>query len=211
MRMKRLKWASEHIENCSLIVKQPESYKGKWKEVLNKEKMHVEIGSGKGDYWIKMAQLYPNIAWIGVEMNESAAALATRKAQSSNLDNILFIYGNADVIDTWFDDKEVDVIHLNFSDPWPKKRNHKRRLSAPSFLKKYFDVLSEDGEIQMKTDNNSLFEFSIMNMQDNNFKLNYISVDFRRDVHDDDAISEYEAKFMSLNLPIYRAVWNKED
>ena len=101
----------------------------------------------------------------------------------------------------------ADVIHLNFSDPWPKKRYAKRRLSSATFLDQYKRILSRNGEIQMKTDNSSLFEYSLIEFQNAGFKMVEISVDYRRDKHDEDAITEYEQKFISLGQPIYRCVW----
>ena len=108
-----------------------------------------------------------------------------------------------------FDNKEIDVIHLNFSDPWPKKRNSKRRLSHNSFLKKYYDLLSDDGQIILKTDNAKFFEFSLVELTHNNFSLENVWVNFRQEEHPEDAITEYESKFISLNQPIYRAIFVK--
>lgn len=101
----------------------------------------------------------------------------------------------------------MDVIHLNFSDPWPKKRYAKRRLSSASFLDQYKRILSRNGEIQMKTDNSALFEYSLIEFQNAGFKMVEVSVDYRREKHDEDAITEYEQKFISLGQPIYRCVW----
>ena len=206
--MRRLKWAPEFLQNSDVMVHEPEKNLGKWKDVLNKDIIHVEIGTGKGDYWITMSEMYPEIGWIGVEKNESVAAMAVRKS-GERQENRLFIHGDAAVIDTWFDEKEVDVIHLNFSDPWPKKKASKRRLSHASFLEKYKRILSDDGEIQMKTDNSSLFEYSILQFLGNGFVLVDFSVDFRRVEHPEDAITEYENKFMEKGNPIYRAVLKK--
>ena len=101
----------------------------------------------------------------------------------------------------------MDVIHLNFSDPWPKKRYAKRRLSSATFLDQYKRILSRNGEIQMKTDNSALFEYSLIEFQNAGFKMVEVSVDYRREKHDEDAITEYEQKFISLGQPIYRCVW----
>ena len=99
------------------------------------------------------------------------------------------------------------MIHLNFSDPWPKKRYAKRRLSSATFLDQYKRILSRNGEIQMKTDNSALFEYSLIEFQNAGFKMVEVSVDYRREKHDEDAITEYEQKFISLGQPIYRCVW----
>lgn len=208
MRMRRLKWAPEFLENSDVVVHTPEENKGKWKEVLKRDSLHVEIGTGKGDYWITMSEMYPEIGWIGVEKNESVAAMAVRKS-GERVENRLFVQNDAANIDTWFAAGEVDVIHLNFSDPWPKKKASKRRLSHASFLEKYKTILSENGEIQMKTDNSQLFEYSILQFLANGFELIDFSVDFRRSEHPEDAITEYESKFMEKGNPIYRAVYRK--
>lgn len=208
MRMRRLKWAPEFLENSDVVVHEPETCKGKWNKILNRECLHIEIGTGKGDYWISMSEMYPDAGWIGIEKNESVAAMAVRKS-GEKVENRCFIQGDAAIIDTWFAEKEVDVIHLNFSDPWPKKKASKRRLSHASFLEKYKMILKDDGEIQMKTDNSQLFEYSILQFQGNGFVLVDFSVDFRRNEHPEDAITEYEKKFMEKGNPIYRAVWKK--
>lgn len=208
MRMRRLKWAPQFLKDSEMVIQEPTEYKGKWKSIYQKENLHIEIGTGKGDYWIGMSELYPETLWVGIEKNESVAALAVRKSGEIS-ENRRFIYGDAQVIDEWFAPGEVDVIHLNFSDPWPKNRTKKRRLSHPSFLKKYETILKQDGEIIMKTDNSSLFEYSIIEFQNNGYCLCDFSVDFRREIHDEDVISEYERKFMEQNNPIYRAVWKR--
>lgn len=209
MRMRRLKWAPSFLKESNMVIQVPSDYKGKWKSHFKKEKLHIEIGTGKGDYWIGMSQLYPEVMWVGIEKNESVAALAVRKSGEVS-DNRRFIYGDASIIDEWFAPGEVDVIHLNFSDPWPKNRTKKRRLSHSSFLQKYQNILHYDGEIQMKTDNSSLFEYSILEFAEHDFKLIDFSVDFRREPHDEDTISEYESKFMEKGNPIYRAVWKRK-
>lgn len=211
MRMRKLPWAEDFLKEQSVVVEDPTTYKGKWKSLLSCDELHVEIGTGKGDYWTKMAQLYSEYGWIGIEKNTNVAALAVRKF--SNMDgkkeHMRYINKDAKDLQTWFDEHEVDVIHLNFSDPWPKKRAHKKRLSNVSFIEQYATILKEDGELQMKTDNSSLFEYSVLEFQKANWYLHEFSVDYRRDEHDEDVITEYEHRFMEKGQPIYRAVWKK--
>lgn len=212
MRMRKKKWAEPFLkEHTELAVEDPISLKGSWKQRLHAEKLHVEIGSGKGDYWCKMAQIASQDGWIGIEKNLNVAAVAVRKAVELNRDNMLFIVGDAENIEDWFDAAEVDVLHLNFSDPWPKRGNRKRRLSHSGFLKKYEKILSADGTVLMKTDNKDLFEFSLVEFSSSGWILRDVSVDFRRNAHDEDAVSEYEAKFMEQGQPIYRAVFAKKE
>lgn len=211
MRMRKLPWAEDYLQKAEIVCKDASSHKGTWKTHLQSDCLHVEIGSGKGDYWIHMAQQYPKQAWIGIEKNVNVAALAVRKydALEEKNEHMCFIQGDAENLEEWFAPKEIDVIHLNFSDPWPKKRAHKKRLSHQSFIERYMNVLSDQGEIQMKTDNSTLFEFSLLQFQEAGWYLHDISVDFRRNPHEEDAITEYEARFLSLGQPIYRAVWKK--
>lgn len=207
MRMRRLPWAADFLQTASCRVMKPEEQRGKWHEVIPGKKFHLEIGCGKGGYSVAMAGQYPQESFLAVEKNESAAGLAAKKMEEASLANLRLVYGDAANLYDWFDDGEVDVIHLNFSDPWPKKRNAKRRLSAPSFLKEYERILSKDGEIQMKTDNSSLFEYSLLEMEKAGFVLSDVSVDFRRNEHPEDAMTEYEKKFTDSGQPVYRAVW----
>lgn len=207
MRVRNLPWAKDYLPTQPVYVENPEIYKGKWKELLNCEEIHLEIGSGKGDYWNQMSHKYPNTGWIGIERNTSVAATALKKVEDEQLSNRRFICQDAKDLKLWFEDHELNVIHLNFSDPWPKKRNMKRRLSHSSFLDIYRQLLSEDGKIIMKTDNTQLFEYSLIEFQNNGFTLEEVYLDFRKEEHDEDAISEYEAKFMKLGHPIYRGIW----
>lgn len=209
MRMRKKKWADPWLESHGdYIFTNPTDMKGKWKELLGKDILHLEIGMGKGDYLIHMSEMYPNEGWIGMEKDHSAAAVASRKQIESEGDitNNRMIAGDAENIPSWFAEGEVDFIHLNFSDPWPKKHYHKRRLSSEKFLNIYKTILSKNGKICMKTDNKDLFEDSVLYFQQNSFYMIDFSVDYRRNEHLEDAITEYESKFMEQGLPIYRLV-----
>lgn len=211
MRMRKLPWADAYIAQADVVLKQPTQMVGQWKKQLQCKELHVEIGTGKGDYWIQMAQSFPQAGWVGIEKNSNVAALAVRKYHNlqETMQNMLFIQEDAQNIQTWFAKGEIDVIHLNFSDPWPKKRAHKKRLSNHMFIAQYAYILQENGAIQMKTDNSDLFEYSILEFQREGWFLQDISVDFRRNEHPEDAISEYEQRFMKQQKPIYRAIWMK--
>jgi tRNA (guanine-N7-)-methyltransferase len=182
-----------------------------WKKHLNCEVLHVEIGSGKGDYWSKMAHQNPDHGWVAIEKDRNVAATCLRKYIDEILPTMALINSDAKDIASWFALGEIDVLHLNFSDPWPKKGHSKRRLSHFVFLKAYDRLLSAYGEIQMKTDNSALFEFSCVEMSNYGFVCKELSVDYRRTEHPEDAITEYEQRFLDLNQPIYRAVWRKKD
>ncbi|MGN1398713.1 MAG: tRNA (guanosine(46)-N7)-methyltransferase TrmB [Erysipelotrichaceae bacterium] len=209
MRMRKKPWANDMIESRKdCVISEPANYQGKWKTLYD-GKLVVEIGSGKGDYWNQMAHKNPDELWLAVEKNKDAAAIALKKTVDDTTANMKMIISDAAAITEWFATQEIDRIHLNFSDPWPKKSHHKRRLTAESFLQSYKTVLKDDGSIVMKTDNKDLFEFSLVNFTNNGFLIDQVSVDFRRNQHDEDAITEYENNFMQLGQPIYRAVFKK--
>ena len=169
--------------------------------------VRVEIGTGKGDYINHMAAMYPEEGWVGIEKDRSAIAVAARKAvedENDDLHNKRLIVNDAENLLSWFAPGEIDIIHLNFSDPWPKKHYHKRRLSSSRFLTMYRELLSQDGYIRMKTDNKDLFEASVLYFLENGFTLTEFSVDYRRKDHPEDAVTEYESRFLELGQPIYQ-------
>lgn len=207
MRMRKKKWAEPYLQaHTDYALDNPEENKGKWKEVLHGQKLHVEIGSGKGGYLLAMSNANPADAWVGIEKDRNAAAVAVRKQLEDEQQpgNRCMIVGEAEDLEKWFAPGEIDVIHLNFSDPWPHKRTHKRRLSAPAFLDTYRKLLAKDGYIAMKTDNKDLFEDSVICFVNAGYVFMDFSVDFRRNPHPEDAITEYEQKFMDLGQPIYQ-------
>ncbi len=216
MRMRKKKWAEPYLqEHQDYALVSGEPYRGKWKSLLHTDVLHVEIGMGKGDYLNQMASMYPDEGWVGIEKDRSAAAVAARKVFESehpDLSNKRMIVGDAAEILAWFAPGEVDVIHLNFSDPWPKKYTHKRRLSSQAFLERYDILLSRGGSIRMKTDNTGLFEDSVLYFLENGFTFTEFSADYRRNPHPEDAVTEYEQRFMDLGQPIYqlRAVRSRE-
>jgi len=212
MRVRKKHWANPLLNaHPEIVIHNPQERVGQWCSNLSLRNLHVEIGGGKGDYWIEMARKFPEDCWVTVEKDSSVAAFALRKMLESPQPNMFLINGDAKDLNLWFDHQEIDVIHLNFSDPWPKKAHHKRRLTHQSFLQNYQKLLKNDGEIQMKTDNMDLFEFSCQIFSQNNWICMDISVDYRRNSHPEDAISEYEQRFIDLKQPIYRCVWRKRN
>lgn len=210
--MRKVKWAVDYLKDANCLVEEPNALKGIWKDRFGQKKIHVEIGCGKGNYSLNMAKLYPEEAFIAIEKNESAAGIAAKKFDDTGqYENLALIQNDAVSISEWFAPGEIDVIHLNFSDPWPKKRYAKRRLSSSQFLDQYAQILNDDGQIQMKTDNSSLFEYSLLEFQNAGYHMLEISVDYRRETHDEDVMTEYEEKFVSLGQPIYRCVWTKNN
>jgi len=209
--MRKKPWANEMIASrTDCVITDPAALKGSWKQFSVNGEVHLEIGAGKGDYWIQMGNMYPETAWIALEKNYDCAAIALKKSLEQTGSNMKFIIGDAALAGEWFAEGELDVIHLNFSDPWPKKSHAKRRLTSVSFLKDYRTILKKDGKIIFKTDNSSLFEYSLLSFEEEGWKLTDVSVDFRRNEHPEDAITEYERNFMAVGQPIYRAVWQPE-
>lgn len=208
MRMRKKKWADPWIEEHSdYIYEDASACRGKWRELFDCEVLHVEIGTGKGDYLNHMAKMYPAEGWVGIEKDRSAAAVAARKAieeEEPDLHNKRMIVNRAELMREWFAAGEIDIIHLNFSDPWPKTYTHKRRLSSKSFLEMYDELLAENGMIRMKTDNKDLFEDSVRYLIDSGWRFEEFSVDFRRKEHPEDAVTEYEQRFLDLGQPIYQ-------
>ena len=209
MRMRNKPWALDFLKEQEVVVFEPSIYQGQWRDILNRDFLRLEIGSGKGDYWIKMSEMYANEGWIGVEKDVSVSAVAIKKVVGKQHSNRKFICSDATNIEQWFEVGELDIIHLNFSDPWPKKRYSKRRLTDLRFLTIYDKILSEDGCIIMKTDNKSLFEFSLIQFSVGNWLLEDVNVDYRSTAYEEDVMTEYETKFVALGQPIYRAVWRK--
>ncbi len=208
MRMRKVKWAVDYLSEAKCLIRQPEDFKGKWKETLDTSILHVEIGCGKGNYSLEMSKLYPDEGFIAIEKNDTAAGMAAKKYDDDqDLGKLVLIQNDAQLLNEWFGKDEIDIIHLNFSDPWPKKRYAKRRLSSQKFLDQYKEVLSPAGQVIMKTDNPDLFSFSLIEFQNAGFTMKEIDVNYRRQEHKEDAMTEYEEKFVSKNMPIYRCVW----
>lgn len=208
MRLRNVKGAGTIIENCPYIIKDYEDYKGNFKSLFdNNHELHIEIGMGKGDFIIGMAKKYPNINFIGIEKFDSVIVRAIEKLDS-DIPNLRLIRMDAEDIDEVFY-KEVDTLYLNFSDPWPKKRHEDRRLTSLKFLKKYDNIFKNIKKIVMKTDNRKLFEFSLMEFCNYDYKIKSISLDLYKDDTSYNVATEYETKFNSLGYPIYKVTVKK--
>lgn len=203
MRLRNVKGAKEEIEKSKYIIEDYEQYKGNFKSVFkNNNEIHIEIGMGKGDFIKGMALKYPNINFIGIEKFDSVMVRAVQKLEETEIPNLKLIKMDALNIDKIFD-KEIECIYLNFSDPWPKSRHEKRRLTSDVFLEKY-DKILKTKQIIMKTDNRKLFEYSIISLTNYGYKIDEISLDLHNDDIKDNVETEYEKKFVSLGNVIYR-------
>lgn len=202
MRLRRIKGIEEKIKEYSdVIVFDAATLKGKWCEKFqNNNPIYLEIGMGKGNFIIKSATLNPNINYIGCEISDSVAYIASKKIRGIN--NIYVINQDATLLDSVFCEKEISKLYLNFSDPWPKKKHEKRRLTSKSFLDLYKKLLGSGGEIELKSDNRHFFEYSVMMFNQEDFEILELSLDLHSD-KDDIVTTEYEDKFTSLNQPIY--------
>ena len=209
MRLKHVKGASEKIENSSYVVHNYNEYKGKWKNVFdNNNPIHIEIGMGKGKFLIENATKYPNINFIGIEKFDSVMVRAVEKLEDTNLNNIKLIRMDATKIDEVFS-KEIEQIYLNFSDPWPKKRHEHRRLTSKVFLDKYSNIFSDKFNIIQKTDNRSLFEYSLISFNNEGYKFKELSLDLNTNDNLDNIETEYESKFRKQGKIIYRVFVQK--
>lgn len=208
MRLRNVKGASDKIENSSYIVKDYKDYKGKYKKLFNNNNpIHIEIGMGKGDFIINMAKTYPNINFIGIEKFDSVIVRALEKIDNE-IPNLKLIRMDAIEIEDVFY-KEIDVIYLNFSDPWPKNRHEDRRLTSKKFLSRYDNLFSNDKVIIMKTDNRNLFEYSLISFVDYGYKIDYISLDLANSNDLNNIETEYEKKFKKLGMTIYKTIVKK--
>jgi len=214
VRLRKKMWAGPWIDDhADLVVTQKRAtdMKGKWADLFAKaQPIHIEVGTGKGQFIVGMAKKYPHINFIGMEIQESAVAVAARKADEdeAELPNLKFIYGDGAGVDTYFDKGEVAKVYLNFSDPWPKSRHETRRLTYKSFLEGYEAILPEGGELEFKTDNRGLFEYSLFSFAQYGitFLPNGISLDLHADEDKmvDNVETEYEQKFSERGFPIYK-------
>lgn len=211
-----------NVKNCDEILLSSDKYVkdiSELKEIIKSNKyenIYLEIGIGKGAFIAECANRHKENLYIGIELNKGVVSLATKKISrfekemGCSLTNLKVLDYNALELENIFEDSQVDKIYLNFSDPWPKKKHEKRRLTSDAFLKVYNKILKPEGIIEFKTDNRGLFEYSIMNMNKNKMDINYISLNLHEDIengkldHEEPNImTEYESKFM-VNGPIYK-------
>ena len=207
MRLRHKPWAVEYIDpHPDVIIPNPENYKGKWHEVFgNNNPIHIEVGTGKGQFVLGMALQNPDINYIGIELFDSVIVCALEKVEAANKpSNLRLLKINGAKLEEYFAKGDVNRVYLNFSDPWPKTRHAKRRLTHGGFLKIYENVLVDNGEIHFKTDNRGLFEYSLVSMNEYGMALNYVSLDLHANMPEDNIMTEYEEKFSSLGQPIYR-------
>ncbi|RKD32244.1 tRNA (guanosine(46)-N7)-methyltransferase TrmB [Thermohalobacter berrensis] len=205
-RVRRKPWTKDELLKYEddLVIVSPEKYKGRWKEVFKKDKIHIELGTGKGQFVTTLAEQNKDIGYIGADRVKEVLYETLRKTLSKELDNMKVLWFDVNKIDEAFDEDELDRIYINFCDPWPKRRHRKRRLTHRGFLEKYRKILVKNGEIHLKTDSEILFEFTLNEMLQFGFKLEDISLNLYRDGDPGTIKTEYEEKFIEEGKPIYR-------
>ncbi len=209
MRLKHVKDADKVVEQGVYYVNNPKEYKGKWNSLFNNNNdIYIEIGMGKGDFIIENAMKYPNINFIGIEKFDSVIVRAIEKIEEE-IPNLRLIRMDANEIESVFEN-EIDTIYLNFSDPWPKKRHEKRRLTSHNLLSKYDSVFSGDKKIFQKTDNIDLFAFSIESLSTYGYTLKSITLDLYNNMIEHNVATEYEKKFNEQGIRICRLEAYKE-
>lgn len=209
MRLKNVKGAREAVAVSEYVIQDPVAYKGRWKELFGNDRpIRIEIGMGKGRFIMDMAELHPEINYIGIEKFSSVLIRGIQKLEERQLPNVYFVRMDAEAITDVFEPGEVDRIYLNFSDPWPKDRHAKRRLPSKEFLARYDQILKKDGVIEFKTDNQDLFAFALEQLEIAGWRLVAVTHDLHHDeeMNRGNVMTEYEERFSSQGNPICKYI-----
>lgn len=209
MRLRNVKGAKETMIESEYTLNNPELLKGKWREEYfkNNNPVYVEIGTGKGRFITTLAQNNPDINYVGIEKYSSVLIRALEKQQELQLNNLIFIRMDAENVIDIFEKEEIDKIYLNFSDPWPKDRHAKRRLTSRQFLARYNEFLKKEGTVEFKTDNRDLFDFSVEETKEAGWNIQQITYDLHNsDMNEGNVMTEYEIRFSSEGTPINKMI-----
>ena len=210
MRLRNIPGSREAIAESQYVIHEEETRAGSWHEIFgNDHPIYIEIGMGKGQFLMELARRNPDINYVGIEMYDSVLLRALQKREEleeagEKLDNLLFMRVDARELPDIFEKGEVQKIYLNFSDPWPKKRHEKRRLTYKTFLDTFKQILPEHGEIHFKTDNRGLFEYSLVSFSQYGMTLKGVWLDLHASDFEGNIMTEYEKKFSSKGQVIYR-------
>lgn len=219
MRLRHISGSEDFVSSSRFVIQNKEDYKGLFSEKLfgNEHTLSLEIGMGKGKFIYEMAKRDPARNFIGIERYDSVLLKAIKRREKEEEDgtilkNLYYMSMDARLLTEIFSPEEIDTIYLNFSDPWPKKRQANRRLTSPVFLKLYEQVLSKDGHIEFKTDNRDLFDYSLESFQENGWDILAKSFDLHHDgrLSDGNIMTEYEEKFSAKGNPICKCVAKKK-
>ena len=209
MRMRKKKNLDVRLARCApVMVDDPRAWRGRWNELFgNDHPIRLEIGCGKGRFILETARRNPDVNFVAIEREEGALIMATEKAMDAALPNLRFLSFDAAALGEIFAPGEVSLIYLNFSDPWPKARHAKRRLTYRTFLEKYKAVLADNGRIILKTDNRPLFDFSLEEFALCGMRVTEVTYDLHRSPYNEgNVMTEYEKNFSEKGFPIHRAV-----
>lgn len=212
MRLRNIPRAEGTIQAHHAVIKRPEAQRGCWQQVFgNKHPIYIEIGMGKGRFIMEMAKLHPDINFIGIERYSSVLLRAIEKYDTEEykeLKNVRFVCMDARCVEDVFAENEVARIYLNFSDPWPKDRHAKRRLTSRQFLERYDQILAPEGRVEFKTDNRELFEFSLEEAGEAGWTVLASTFDLHHDeeLMRGNVMTEYEEKFSSMGNPIHKMI-----
>ncbi len=214
MRLRHITGSEDFVANSEYVTHDPEKYKGKWKEYFgNDNPVRIEIGMGKGQFIETLAARNPDINYIGIERYDTVILKAIKKREAlekdgTRLANLTFISIDARLLGDVFEKGEVDRIYLNFSDPWPKDRQANRRLTSPVFMKIYREFLKDDGQLEFKTDNTGLFDYSLESIPESGWTLTAVTRDLHHDesMNQGNVMTEYEEKFSQKGNPIYKLI-----
>ncbi len=216
MRLRNIPGADDQIAVSPYCIQAPVEHRGLWHHVFqNRHPLHIEVGMGKGSFILKLAQNNPDKNFIGIEKYTSVLLRAIQKLErippNEVPNNLRFICMDAEHLNDVFAPEEIDTIYLNFSDPWPKKRHARRRLTSRQFLSLYDQILAKNGTIEFKTDNRQLFEFSLSELSAVQWKLDACSYDLHNDpeLNKGNIMTEYEEKFSSFGNPIYKLITSR--
>lgn len=211
MRLRNIPEAKKIVADSPFVIQNPSSLRGGWAKFWqNSHPLHLEVGMGKGMFLMEMSQKHPENNYLGIELYDSVLLRAIQRRQTleAPMENLYFLCVDARMLPEIFAENEVQKIYLNFSDPWPKARHAKRRLTSRQFLDRYRQILSPGGTVEFKTDNRTLFEFSLQEVRQSGWALIAHTYDLHADtqMNRDNIMTEYEKKFSSLGNPICKLV-----
>lgn len=209
MRLRNVPGARDVMDANEYVYTEPEGMAGTWSQIFgNYNPVHIEIGMGKGRFITTLASMNPDINYVGIEKYSSVLLRAVEKQDELCLPNLRFIRMDAENITSVFGKEEVDRIYLNFSDPWPKDRHAKRRLTSRQFFARYDEILKSNGRVEFKTDNRPLFDFSVEEVNEAGWKLSVCTYDLHNDekLVEGNVMTEYEERFSSQGNPICKLV-----
>ncbi len=208
MRLRNVRGSKELVEKSPFVVKDVQVHKNRWNEIFkNENPIHIEVGMGKGRFITTLAEQNPSINYIGIEKFSSVLVRALEKQQELNLPNLVFLCEDAEKIVEFFGENEVKKIYLNFSDPWPKDRHAKRRLTSKEYFSRYEQILTHGGVVEFKTDNKVLFDFSLEQIEEAKWEIIQKTFDLHHsDIVEGNVMTEYEEKFSSKGNPICKVV-----